>query len=281
MFHPPLAPWTGIALFVWVLALCGEMLLRLIVPILIPLQTGKEGVAPIRLLLREALFAAGNPIGSMLRSLESRLGVSLRSTWAIAFIEGAALPLLALLGLLLWGGTSVAIVEMDQLGVREHFGRIAGEPLTPGLHFKLPWPCGRIRTFSVKTVHQVPIGYVEEEQPKNLKQPRALLWTRGHAKEEFALVLGGGTELVVVNALLYYKIAEDANGFLDYVYRSSRAGRGPDRVRLPSLDGGDAWANTRRGAFGRPRPSLPAAWRVPSGGSRARPDSGWKSSISL
>ena len=106
-------------------------------------------------------------------------------------------------------------------GVRESFGRIAGEPLKPGLHFKLPWPCGRIRTFDVKTVHQLPIGFVEEEQAISRKEPRALLWTRGHAKEEFALVLGGGTELVVVNALLYFKIAEDPQGFMDYVYRQS------------------------------------------------------------
>ncbi len=93
--------------------------------------------------------------------------------------------------------------------------------MKPGLHFKLPWPCGQIRTFAVKTVRQLPIGFVEEDQPVDVKQPRALLWTRGHAKEEFALVLGGGTELVVVNALLYYKIAEDPRGFMDYVYRQS------------------------------------------------------------
>ncbi len=188
----------------------------------------------------------------MLGSLETRYGVGLRSSWAITFVKGAALPLLALLVLLYWGSTCLVIVELGQLGVREHFGRVTGEPLPPGLHFKLPWPCGRIRAYAVKTVHQVPIGFVEGDQPVNYKEPRALLWTRDHAKEEFALVLGGGTELVVVNALLYYKIAEDPRGFLDYVYGQSCARRGSHRVRLPGPDGGDTGAHAGRGVVGRP-----------------------------
>ncbi|HEV8062288.1 MAG TPA: SPFH domain-containing protein [Gemmataceae bacterium] len=221
MLYPPLVVWTSRALFAWVLASCIETLVRRIAPILIPQGPGRSDVAPIQLMLREIVFSRGNPLGSMLRTLETRYGVSMRSTWAITFVEGAIIPLLILLILLYWGSTAVVIVEMGQLGARESFGRVSGEPLMPGLHFKLPWPCGLIRTFPVKTVRQLPIGFVEEEQPVNLKEPRALLWTRGHAKEEFALVLGGGTELVVVNALLYYKIAEDPRGFMDYVYRQS------------------------------------------------------------
>jgi regulator of protease activity HflC (stomatin/prohibitin superfamily) len=219
--YPPLAVWTSRVMFAWVLGLCIETLLRRLAPILIPQGPGRSDVAPIHLLLREVVFSGGNPLGSMLRTLETRYGVSMRSSWAISFVEGAIIPLLLLLILLYWGSTAVVIVEMGQLGARESFGRFSGEPLKPGLHFKLPWPCGQIRTFAVKTVRQLPIGFVEEEQPVNLKEPRALLWTRGHAKEEFALVLGGGTELVVVNALLYFKIAEDPRGFMDYVYRQS------------------------------------------------------------
>jgi regulator of protease activity HflC (stomatin/prohibitin superfamily) len=107
------------------------------------------------------------------------------------------------------------------MAVREHFGRVTGGPLLPGLHVTLPWPLGRIRAFPVKTVHQMPIGFIEADQPVNSQQPRALLWTKPHAKEEFALVLGGGTELVAVNAIVYFKIAEDRQGFLDYVYQQS------------------------------------------------------------
>ena len=219
--YPPFVFWTSRIMFAWVLALCLETLLRQLTPILIPQDPGRGDVAPIQLLLREIVFSRSNPLRAILRTMETRLGVSMRSAWAIAFVEHAVIPLLVLLTLLFWGSTAIVIVEMGQLGARESFGRVSGEPLGPGLHFKLPWPCGRIRTFDVKTVRQLPIGFVEEEQVANFKEPRALLWTRGHAKEEFALVLGGGTELVVVNALLYYKIAEDPAGFMDYVYRQS------------------------------------------------------------
>ena len=123
--------------------------------------------------------------------------------------------------LLCWGLTSLAIVETNQMAVREHFGRVAGGPLRPGLHFLFPWPFGRIRAFPVKTVEQLPIGFVEADEVVNRDQPRALLWTKPHAKEEFALVLGDGSELVAVNALVYFKISEDPQEFSDYVYRQS------------------------------------------------------------
>lgn len=220
-FYVPLAVWTGRLLYAWVLALCLETLLRSIAPIVIPPSPGQTAVPPTSLWLREAVFAAGNPIGSMLRTVETRFGISVRSSWAITFVKRTALPLLALLVLLFWASTALSVVEMDQMGVREQFGRVSGEPLPPGLHFTLPWPCGRIRAFSVKTVRQAPIGFVEQEPVGSRKEPAALLWTRSHTKEEFALVLGGGTELVVVNALLYYKIAEDPDGFMDYVYRQA------------------------------------------------------------
>ena len=219
--YAPLAFWVSRGLFVWVLALCLETLIRRIGPVLIPQDPGPLDVAPIDLLLREVVFASGNPLGSMLGTLETRYGVTMRSAWAIRFVKGSTIPLLLLLLALLWGSTALVIIDMGQLGARESFGRVTGEPLSPGLHFKLPWPFGQVRAFDVKTVRQLPIGFVEEEQQVNFNQPRALLWTRGHAKEEFALVLGGGTELVVINALLYYKIAEDPRGFMDFVYRQS------------------------------------------------------------
>ncbi len=116
MLYPPLAVWTSRVLFAWVLALCVETLLRRIAPILIPQDPARTDVAPIQLLLRKIVFSRGNPLGSMLRTLETRYGVSMRSAWAITFVEGAIIPLLILLILLYWGSTSVVIVEMGQLG---------------------------------------------------------------------------------------------------------------------------------------------------------------------
>jgi len=117
--------------------------------------------------------------------------------------------LLALL--LFWGLSCLSMVGPSELGLRETFGRLEKVPLPPGLHTKLPWPLGRIVRFDVKRVRSQPVGYVE------LDRPVAVLWTNEHAKEEFALVLGDGTEAIIVNAMVYYKIREDDAGFLNYV----------------------------------------------------------------
>ncbi len=219
--EPSLVFWATRLLLVWVLAICTETLLRLVVTILIPADPPRGSVAPIHLLLREAIFTAANPMTSLIRTCESRGGVSLRSSWAINFIKQSTLPLIIFLMLLCWGLTSLTIVETHQLAVREHFGRVTGGPLGPGLHVKLPWPFGRIRSFDVKPVQQLPIGFVEDDDTTKQDQPRALLWTKPHAKEEFALVLGDGSELVAVNAMVYFKISEDPQEFLDYVYRQA------------------------------------------------------------
>jgi regulator of protease activity HflC (stomatin/prohibitin superfamily) len=219
--EPLLVFWAARLLLIWIFVICAETLLRLLASVLIPPDPTQAAVSPIHLVAREAIFTASNPITSLIRTFEDRCGVSLRSSWASAFVKNSVLPLLIFLMLLSWSLTSLAIVETHQMAVREHFGRSAGGPLLPGLHLMLPWPFGRIRSFPVKTVQQLPIGFVEADEVMNRDQPRALLWTKPHAKEEFALALGNGSELVAVNAVVYFKISEDRQEFLDYVYQQS------------------------------------------------------------
>lgn len=219
--EPLMLFWATRLILIWIVVICAEALLRSLIALVIPSDPVEAPVAPIHLLLRESIFTAANPITSLVRTFEKNCGVSLRSSWAIAFVRNAAIPLVIFLILLCWGLTSLVIVETNQMAVREHFGRVVGGSLQPGLHTMLPWPFGRIRTFAVKTVQQVPIGYVEAGESVDRNQPRALLWTKPHAKEEFALVLGDGSELVAVNALVYFKISEDPTEFLDYVYQQS------------------------------------------------------------
>jgi len=220
----PLVPLiVGRLLLIWVAVIAAEYLTRMIGGVFVPPQAAFPVAPPVQSLLRQSLFAASNPLHGASDAAERWLGVSLRSNWAITFIKRSVLPLAALLALLAWGLTSLTIVETHQMGVREHLGRVAGEPLKPGLHVSLPWPLGRIRAFPVKTVQQLPIGFVESDETLDVQKPRTLLWTRPHAKEEFALVLGGGSELVAVNASVYFKIAEDRDQFLNYVYRQFAA----------------------------------------------------------
>lgn len=226
--------WVARLMLVWLIAVCLEQLMRIVLAWLRPGWVDEGFTSPSYLVLREAVFVRGNPIASLFETIEARFGVSFRSSWAIRFVRAAALPSLVAVVFLFWALTCLSVVRTDELGIRESFGRIRGDllpasiqsklpwylgqnsddPIRPGLHVKLPWPFGRIQRFPVKKVFAKPIGFVP-----SAGQQRAYLWTKPHAEEEFSLVLGNEAEVVSVNALVYYKIREDKEGFLDYVYR--------------------------------------------------------------
>ncbi|MBN1853438.1 MAG: protease modulator HflK [Pirellulales bacterium] len=208
----PLDFWMGRLLLVWILAICTEQMIRLLFLWLKP-SADDAFLPPLHLRLREALTARRNPIASLFELIETRLGVSFRSSWAIQFVKRALVPLAAMVLVLLWGLSSLSIIKLDHLGVRESLGCVHGAPLPPGIHWKLPWPFGRIQQYPAKKVFVMPVGFVSNPQ----RQP-AYLWSKKHAKEEFNLVLGDGAELVSLDCVVYYKIHEDRARFLNYVY---------------------------------------------------------------
>ncbi len=209
-FWTPAGSWCGRLLLLWVFLLALEQLVWIV-------QSWRRKdkhagfISPLRLGIREALFVRGNPVTGIFDTIETQWGISFRSSWAIRFVRRAALPVVCLAGFLLWGMSSLSLVGLHEMGIRESFGRMNGEPLGPGLQWKLPWPFGRVLRYPVKQVTTKPVGF-----NVGAKQPIAYLWTKAHSKEEFALVLGNGNEAVAVNAMVYYKIREDREGFLDY-----------------------------------------------------------------
>lgn len=213
-FWPAAMMWAGRLILGWVIILGGEQFCRLLVTRLRHSSEMIANVPPLRLLVREAVFLHGNSAHGLFDSLELVLGVSFRSSWTILFVRRSLVPATLLVALLFWALSSLAVVQVDELGVRESFGRIHTAPLSPGLHWKLPWPCGRVLRYSVKRVSVKPVGFVNQAS----RRPN-LLWSKKHAEEEFALVLGDGSELVAAGCVVYYKIHEDRKRFLDYVYQ--------------------------------------------------------------
>ncbi|MGQ9651871.1 MAG: SPFH domain-containing protein [Phycisphaerae bacterium] len=213
-FWPPVELWGARALLLWTSLAAIEQIGRVVSRWIQGDPADSVYVSPLRLAVRDAIFVRGNPLASVFDTLESKWGLSFRSSWAIRFVRGAAVPVLALAVFLLWSLSSLSMVGLDEMGIRQSFGRMHGEPLGPGLQWKLPWPFGRVLRFPVKQVTCRPVGFAV-----GATQPVAYLWTKAHSKEEFALVLGNGTEAVAVNAMIYYKIREDRDGFLDYTLR--------------------------------------------------------------
>ena len=60
------------------------------------------------------------------------------------------------------------------------------ELLEPGLHFKLPWPIDKVFRYRTEQFQTFTIGIVPEEKDEH---EEAILWTVGHAKEEFNLLV--------------------------------------------------------------------------------------------
>ena len=146
------------ALLVGVVAL--ELVLRCAVILFLP-------IAPIerRMSLADSSFA-----GAVLRlrppSLRSiniavrrQLGIDLSRSWALGFMQKAALPVLVGIGLLAWGLTGVTALRIDQRGIYERFG-VPVAVFGPGLHLHLPWPLGTIRPTELGVVHLLPIEFL-------------------------------------------------------------------------------------------------------------------------
>lgn len=212
------AVWVGWVIAVWLIALVVEQLVRSLIGWINKNRPGVF-VSPLRLMIRDVVFLRGNPIASFFETVEERFGVSFRSSWAIRFVKRATIPAALLVLLLFWGLSTLAVVEINQLGIRESFGKPDPTPLQPGLHFKLPWPFGRVLRYPVKTISSVPVGFVIGESKTEWET--ALLWTKAHAKEEFNLSLGDGTEFVAVNAIVYFKIRETKTGLFNYAFQFS------------------------------------------------------------
>ncbi|MFT4625864.1 MAG: regulator of protease activity HflC (stomatin/prohibitin superfamily) [Myxococcota bacterium] len=160
-------------------------------------------------------FSAADPVSSVFRGLDRGLGIDLRHTWALTWARQAVFPMSVALAAVAWLVTALTVIEVHEEGVLERLGRPVAD-LAPGLHVHLPWPVDVVRRVDVHRVRERTIGYA------GAAEGASLLWTKTHAAEEYALLLGDGRDLVAVNARLQYRPAS-ARAWL-YSVRNPEAG---------------------------------------------------------
>jgi regulator of protease activity HflC (stomatin/prohibitin superfamily) len=161
-----------------------------------------ETVIPVRLITLTTLFHGASPLHGLMEVTERRLGLSLRSTWAIGFVRRSLGVLVASLILLVWASTMLVVVGPQEQGIRLRFGRLASRvPVQPGLHLKWPWPLETVDRYPVTRVQTLGLGFAGPAKD-------SLLWGRRHAGEEYQLLLGDGRELVSVDATVSYRIRD-------------------------------------------------------------------------
>ena len=154
----------------------------------------------VSLLGRRLNVAAG-----VLDAAEERLGIDLRSTWALTLLRRSVEPLLIGLCLAGWLSTSLTVVGLDEQGLRERFGSAEpGPPLMPGLHLHWPWPVDRVFRVPVGRVQALQIGHEGQEA----EGPEDVLWAVAHAPNEYTLLLGNGRDLITIDAAVQYRIRD-------------------------------------------------------------------------
>ena len=117
-------------------------------------------------------------------------------------------------------GSSIAIVNPDEIGVRFRFGAIVDARLEPGPHFALPWPFEEIRKVKASRVYRVEVGF--RTDPSLLKSVSALLWEATHQVPGYtklnreSVTLTGDENLVDLNIVVQYRPARPRDLFLSH-----------------------------------------------------------------
>jgi len=196
--------WVCRVILAWTVLCAVELLARTLMGLFGPRRAFEEVEVPIELVSVQMVFATANPLHSLSEGLERYLGISLQASWGLRFLGRAFIPLVFLLGVLMWGMTALEVVHPHEQGILEHWGKYTGKPLEPGLHVKWPWPIDHIYHYPATQVSEIKLGFaVKEGEEKRLK---FMLWTLVHA-EEYKLILNEGNDLLSLVAYVYYRIS--------------------------------------------------------------------------
>ncbi len=212
-FRAPIVDAYGARVLCVILGLAAvETAVGLLLEIYRPRMGGQEA----RLLYESRLIGIlGQPAGlfkTAAQALDYQFGFKVSETWFYRFLEKALAWIVLLQAAVLCLSTMVVVVEPHEQGLLERFGKqVTGRNLlTPGLHFKLPWPIDQVHRWPASSVRHFNVGFVPDPAMEN---ERTLSWTRSHYKEEVPFLVAsrsqfeqagaqsGGDQAVPVNLL--------------------------------------------------------------------------------
>ena len=102
------------------------------------------------------------------QALDYQFGFNVSETWFFRLLQkNLPVLLLAQLAVLLLS-TCVVFVDAGEQAVLERFGKpVAGGVLTPGAHFKLPWPADKVYLYRTEQIQTFDVGYTPDAQSEN------------------------------------------------------------------------------------------------------------------
>lgn len=130
----------------------------------------------------------GGLITTAAQALDYQFGFKVSETWFYKFLEKALAWIILLQLGVLFLSTTFVIIEPNEQGLLERFGRPVTDRavLDPGFHFKWPWPFDKVYRYQTRAVQSFLVGVVPDSE---LEKERTVLWTKPHYKEEFNMLV--------------------------------------------------------------------------------------------
>lgn len=138
----------------------------------------------------------GGVFRSAAAAIDYQFGFEVSQTWFYKLLEKAIVPLILFSAITLYLASCILVVDPEQQAIIERFGNpldADGQPrlVTPGIHFKLPWPIDTAHTYATKEVHEIYVGYTPAKDAQTgAALPEAyLLWGTKHYQDEQAFLV--------------------------------------------------------------------------------------------
>jgi membrane protease subunit HflK len=107
--------------------------------------------------------------------------------------------------ILVWVLSGFYIVQSDEQGVVRRFGRMVRGEVSPGIHYRLPWPIEKVDKPQIRKIRRVSIGYLEKKGKKK-EDPDSAIIQR----------LTGDINIIDLRIMLQYLIKDSS----DYLFRT-------------------------------------------------------------
>jgi len=107
--------------------------------------------------------------------------------------------------ILVWVLSGFYIVQSDEQGVVRRFGRMVRGEVSPGIHYRLPWPIEKVDKPQIRKIRRVSIGYLEKKGKKK-EDPDSAIIQR----------LTGDINIIDLRIMLQYLIKDSS----DYLFRA-------------------------------------------------------------
>lgn len=144
----------------------------------------------------------GGVAKSIAEAMNYQFGFEVSSTWFYQLLQRWFLPMLVAAGVVVLLMTGIVVVDADEQVVIERFGGLVRKTaggLSPGIHFKWPFPIDIVRRAPVKRVRELVVGEATQEDDEDLS--KAIVWTEAHDYVPELLLLVAAPKLAALSPL--------------------------------------------------------------------------------